>query len=99
MAQMMTGKKQNLLYALLLSVMVVILTRIGVWKQADAWVQDTFFQQPRYTDGEVVVFGIDEKALGSDTSYRTKNREMMAQALEILAADPSKKPAVVAIDT
>jgi len=99
MAQMMTGKKQNLLYALLLSVMVVILTRIGVWKQADAWVQDMLFQQPRYTDGEVVVFGIDEKALGSDTSYRTKNREMMAQALEILSADPSKKPAVVAIDT
>ena len=45
------------------------------------------------------MIGIDEKALETLGAYNTWDRSVMARALEALAADPDRLPAVVAIDT
>jgi adenylate cyclase len=75
---------------------------IGVWGVTgdfDRWAQDTLYQQPKALDGEIIVIGIDDKTLDELGPYNNWDRTVMASALERLAADPEKKPAVVAIDT
>ncbi|MBR1478488.1 MAG: adenylate/guanylate cyclase domain-containing protein [Lachnospiraceae bacterium] len=81
--------------ALLLSVIAYS----GVLKTPDRYVQDTMYQTGQALSGEIVVIGIDEKALTEIGAYNTWDRNIMAQALEALYSDPENKPAVVAIDT
>ena len=66
--------------------------------RVDRWVQDWLFQRPGVTSGNIVIIGIDEEALDILGPYHTWTREIVAQALEALSADPEKKPAVTAID-
>ncbi len=77
----------------------VLIAAGGVLDRIDSWVGDKLYQQPVALDGEIIVIGIDERALEEIGQYNTWDRSIMAMALEKLAADPEKRPAVVAIDT
>ncbi|MBQ7564721.1 MAG: adenylate/guanylate cyclase domain-containing protein [Lachnospiraceae bacterium] len=90
---------RNLSIALLGAVLVILLAGMGALKRLDRWVQDKLFQRPSLVSEDIVVIGIDEEALTRLGGYGTWDRNIMAQALEALAADPERLPAVVAIDT
>lgn len=92
-------KNRIILYALLAAGVCSIVALLGGLKRFDRWAQDTLFQQPKYQGSQIMVIGIDEKALGEVGAYHTWDRNIMAHALEMLARDPENLPAVVAIDT
>ena len=91
-------KRKQFLYPLIASAVVTALIGAGVLKREDRWAQDWLFQRQGVTASEVVIIGIDEEALEELGPYQTWDRNVMASVLEALGADPSKKPAVTAID-
>lgn len=91
-------KRRSFLYSLIASLAVTVLIGAGVLKRVDKWAQDSLFQKPGVTSGDIVIIGIDEEALEELGPYQTWDRNVIASALEVLAADPSKKPAVTAVD-
>ena len=105
----MNERTKNILTALAWSVAITLLCAIDTkvntedWpftvRYADSWLQDTLFQKDVSVPGDIVIIGIDEKDLDEFGSYSKWDRSIMASALEVLASDPEKRPAVVAIDT
>lgn len=96
---MKSTKGRNLAIAVCGSLFFVLLVYAGVLGRLDKWLQDKLYQQPRALSGDIVVIGIDERALEEIGEYNSWDRNVMAQALEALNSDPSNKPAVIAIDT
>ena len=86
------------LYPLAAALLVTVLVGLGMLRRLDRWAQDWLFQRPGIPSGDIVVIGIDEEALELLGPYNTWDRNIMASALEALAADPEKKPAVTAVD-
>ena len=91
-------KGMQIVYALIAAVVVTVLTGAENLRRIDRLAQDALFQQPGVTSSDIVIIGIDEEALTDLGPYQTWDRNVMASALEALAADPDKKPAVTAID-
>lgn len=77
----------------------VIFGFAGILDKLDGMAQDALYQQPSALSGEIIMICIDDKALDRFGPYNTWDRNIMASALEKLAADPAHLPAVVAIDT
>ena len=80
------------------ALLVTVLVGAGVLKRVDKWVQDWLFQHPSVTSKDIVIIGIDDEAFDILGPYNTWDRNIIASALEALASDPEKKPAVTAID-
>ena len=91
--------RAELIAAAALILTVLLIGFFGLINRPDSWVADALYQEPRALDGSIIVIGIDDKALEEIGPYNTWDRNVMASALEALAKDPDKKPAVVAIDT
>ena len=64
----------------------------------DQWTYEAAVKIVKEGIADIVIIGIDEEALEELGPYNTWDRNVMASALEALAADPDKKPAVTAID-
>ncbi len=92
-------KGRLLLYALIAALLVTALAGVNALRRVDKWMQDALFQRAGATSPEIVIIGIDEKALTELGPYNTWDRSIVASALEKLAEDPETQPAVVAIDT
>ncbi|MBQ9504605.1 MAG: adenylate/guanylate cyclase domain-containing protein [Lachnospiraceae bacterium] len=90
---------KNWLIILVTAVVLTLIAASGILQRLDRRAQDALFQSPKALSGRVVVIGIDEKALKEIGAYNTWDRNVMARALEALAADPEHTPAVTAIDT
>ena len=91
-------KGKQLIYSLIAAAVVTFLTGAGAVRRVDRWMQDALFQKPGTTSSDILIIGMDEEALADLGPYQTWDRNVMASALEALAADPDKKPAVTAID-
>ncbi|MCR5590152.1 MAG: adenylate/guanylate cyclase domain-containing protein [Lachnospiraceae bacterium] len=95
-----TAKIRTAAIPVILSAIIAAIA--GGWQTFDSLdkrAMDSLYQQPRALPGDVIVIGIDDKALEELGPYNTWDRNIMASALEALAADPEKRPAAVAIDT
>lgn len=89
----------SIIISLIASALVtLIIAGAGVLKRPDTIVSDAWYQSPRALDGQIIVIGIDDKALEEIGPYSTWTRSVYAEALEKLAQDPERLPAVVAID-
>ena len=86
------------LYPIAAALLVTVLVGLGVLRRVDRWAQDWLFQRPGVPSGDIVIIGIDEEALDLLGPYNTWDRNIIASALEALASDPDKKPAVTAVD-
>lgn len=93
---MKTGKV--ILYSLIAALLVTAAVYGGVLRRVDRLAQDTVFRHSGTPSPEIVIIGIDETALDLYGPYNTWDRNIMASALEALAADPDNKPAAVAVD-
>ena len=92
------SKLKCLLIALAAALAVTALIAVGSLHRLDKQAQDWLFQRPGATDPGIIIIGIDEQALDQLGPYNTWDRNVMAAALEALAADPDSLPAVVAVD-
>ena len=70
---------------------------LGLLNRPDATVSDALYQIPSPTDGQVVVIGMDQKAVDA-LGPMPWSRTVMAQALDYLNADGERKPAAIGVD-
>ena len=88
---------RQLAAALLVAAIFTAVAGFGLLDQMDNAVADRLYQRPEATDGEIVVIGMDQYALDM-LGPMPWPRSYMAEAIEILNADPDNAPAVIGID-
>lgn len=96
----MTKPKQLLIRLAAAFAVAAAMTAIaasGVLDAADGAASDRIYQRPRGTDGEIVVIGMDQRAL-EELGPMPWPRSYMAEAIEYLNADPEAHPAVIGVD-
>lgn len=70
----------------------------GFLANLNSSLSDALYQRPSSLDGEIVLINIDERALDTLGPTATWGRDVYAQALETLNADPESRPAVIGVD-
>ena len=80
------------------ALLVILLIASGALHRLDRWTQDWLYQHRGVPSDEIVIIGIDGETLSGLGPYGPNYRSYMAYALQELASDPEKLPAVVAID-
>lgn len=73
-------------------------TALGLLYSPDLMLSDSLYQSPKALDGNVVVVGIDDRALDEIGPYQTWDRSVIARAIEALNSDPDMRPAAIGID-
>lgn len=91
-------KIKSILSALFIAGGLTFLTGLGVPNQTDRAVSDMLCQRPVGTDGEIVIIGIDQKALEQYGPYQMWCREGVARTLDILNTGTDSHPAVIGVD-
>ncbi|WP_051200735.1 CHASE2 domain-containing protein [Butyrivibrio sp. XPD2002] len=82
--------------AMTVAVLFVFMANSGLLNYADGVVSDAVYQKQKATDGEIVVVGIDQKAL-QEIGPLPWSRDIMADVISILNSG-EEKPAVIAVD-
>lgn len=70
----------------------------GLLYSLDNTVSDALYQSPRPLGGEIVVIGIDDRALQEIGPFQTWGREVLGAALDYLNEDPLNRPAAIGVD-
>lgn len=70
----------------------------GIFYRIDCLLSDTFYQEPRATEGQVLVIGIDARALEDLGPFQSWGRDVLAMAVEELNRDPERRPAAIGLD-
>ena len=89
---------KKILFPLLCAAIVLALIVAGAVHRLDRWAQDAGYQQRGTPSGEIIIVGIDGETLSELGPYGPGYRTFMAYALQKLASDPERLPAVVAMD-
>ena len=89
--------KKKYLFMLAAALLVTLLISTGVLRRVDKWAQDTLYQHAGTASTDIVIIGIDEEALREQGSWPW-SREVLADALCVLASDREHMPSVVAVD-
>jgi adenylate cyclase len=88
---------RNLLVLLPIFLVLVVLFKLGILYSADARLSDSMYQESIATDGEVVLVNIDSPAL-NELGNLPWSREVYADLIDALNADPEARPAAIALD-
>ncbi len=88
----------RMLFSLISSFVIVFLLNISPLFSTVTDIDDEFYQEHSTPNSEIVIIGMDVKALEAYDSMPWP-RDIMAESIEVLNADPDKKPAVIGIDT
>lgn len=95
------GKREILKFwaaALAVSSILTLFAWSGILDQADQAVSDALYQSRTSLDGEIVIIGIDQRAINEIGPYNSWGRDVMAQILERLNKSEQCRPAVIGID-
>lgn len=77
---------------------LTLLAGLGVLEAADLAASDAWYQQTEPSDGEIVLVGIDQRAIDELGPYHQWGRDIVAMALDVLNASEDCRPAVIALD-
>ena len=94
----MKKRAKEMLTALLAAAVLTALAGFGVLDTLDNAASDALYQHPAVTDGEIVIVGIDDRAMEELGPYEQWGREIMAQVLDALNVSEDCHPAVIAVD-
>ena len=72
--------------------------RYLTWDRADLAASDAWYQARESADGDIVLVGIDQRALEEIGPYEQWGRDIPAMALEALCQSPDCRPAVIGLD-
>ena len=84
--------------ALACSAVMAAVMFLGVLYHPDQMLADGLYQSAKALDGNIIVIGIDDRAMEDIGPYQTWGRDIMAMALEALNADEDCRPAVIGVD-
>ena len=96
----MKGRKRILICtaSIAVSALFCVIVGLGALRTPDLVVSDALYQHETYTDGEIVVVGMDQRAL-DEIGPLPWSRSVMAQAIRYLNSDPEgRRPAVIGVD-
>lgn len=89
---------KRIISALLVAVLATAIAASGLLYRADNTLDDALYQEEVALDGNIFVIGIDARSLEELGPFQTWGRSYMAQAIDVLNADPECKPAAIGID-
>lgn len=98
MAERGKGLIRTLLWAILAAGLLTLLAASGLLYRLDQTVSDALYQERVSQDGEIVLVGMDDRAIEDFGPFTTWTRDIYAQAIETLNADEELRPAAIAID-
>lgn len=93
----MKQKLRSIVLYLLVATLISCIAATGLLDSPDGAVSDALYHSPAAADGEVVVIGIDQRALDT-LGPMPWPRSYMADAIAYLNADAEIAPAVIGID-
>jgi len=85
-------------WALAAAGVLTLLAALGALDRADLAACDAWYQRTEASDGEIVLVGIDQRAIDELGPYNQWGRDVIATALESLNASEDCRPAVIALD-
>jgi len=88
---------RRLIVSLVIAALLTAIAALGVLRAPDGVVSDALYQRGGATDGEIVVIGMDQRAVEA-LGPMPWPRDVMAQAIDYLNSDPDNKPAVIGVD-
>lgn len=88
---------RTLAASLIVAALFTAVAGFGLLDSPDGAVSDALYQHPATSDGEIVVVGMDQRALDA-LGPMPWPRSYMADAINYLNADPDLAPAVIGID-
>ena len=88
---------KRILIALLAAAVITAVAASGWLAPWNNTMTDSLLQRAEMTDGEIVVIGIDQRAIEA-FGPMPWNRSVFAEAIEYLDADPETAPAAIGID-
>ena len=91
-------KAKRILSAFLAAAVATAIAASGVLYRADNALDDALYQQEKVLDGNIFIIGIDAYSLEELGPFHTWGRDYMAQAVDVLNADPQCRPAVIGVD-
>ena len=89
--------KNRIVTSLIVSAVLTLAMWLGVLYVPDNALCDALYQHTGQQNSSIMVIGIDQETI-DELGPVTGLREEMAKAIEILNADPDKRPAVIGID-
>lgn len=87
-----------LILALIFAAVWTLIAASGALDQADRAAQDAVYQERGAAEEDIVVIGIDDRAIEELGPYNRWGRDVMAQAIEALNESEETRPAAIAID-
>lgn len=97
----MSGGRKRLLAplaALAAAGLLTALAGLGALRALDRAASDAWYQSKSAFDGNIVLVGIDQRAIAGLGPYDQWGREVMAQVLEALNRNEACRPAVIGLD-
>ena len=98
MAERGKGLVRTLLWAVLAAGAMTLLAALGLVYRLDQTASDLLYQRRTPQDGEIVLVGMDDRAIAEFGPFTTWTRDLYAQAIEALNASEDCRPAAIAID-
>lgn len=86
------------LAALGLALVMTLAAAAGLLDQADWTVSDILYQVPEGFEGDIVLVGIDQRAIEDIGPYDQWGRDIVAQAIEYLNQSEDCRPAAICLD-
>lgn len=77
---------------------LTLVAALGGLERPDLALSDAWYQRASASDGEIVLVGIDQRAIDEIGPYNQWGRDVIAMALEALNASEDCRPAVIALD-
>ncbi len=86
------------LAALAAALLLTLLAGLGALDRPDQAAADLLYQRERFSEGNIVLVGIDQRALEELGPYSQWSRDVFARAVEALNASEEDRPAVIGLD-
>ena len=90
--------KRTLLGVLITAVLTFVITASQLLYPLDKLITDPLCQTPSVPNGDIKILAIDERTIAACGEYADWSRDIPAQLVELLNADPAAAPAVIAFD-
>ncbi len=90
--------KKNLAYALVWAIVLTTISYLDPLANISMMFEDSLYQDAQALDGEIIVFGIDEKTLDALGPFTSWGRSGIADALTVLNSVPEEAPAAIGLD-
>ncbi len=76
----------------------MLLFWLDAWSSADLAAQDMLYQSPTVTNGDIVIVGIDERAIDELGPYSEWGRNIVGATIDTLNSSDEGRPAVIGVD-